>query len=490
MLFDEFYRNFGLSKYPFSTYTAESELDKLEQLFVQPASYSPIRENIESGAPAFIYGERGTGKTALLKEVTSRIERIEIDNYSSIPLESTKEKFYELFLNNLSKPLILKLSQSPIKKLQLSHEEKILISYLLKYHTQHTTVQLAYENIKNIQHGLFKRIGLYVFNAFRGTANSAASAIVDIASDAVLKHFNVPSTSNFEVREYFKELKLEKVEDPEKSSECYHILKKSLALYRKIHNKKATFTLDKIDEDFRFDNDADTISEFIKPLFTDNQFLLDDDIQIIISIWSIPFNRVLPSFRKNKFCCEEIRWEKQELQSLIDKRIQKFSDGKIQDIVEILGNKESFDDLYEISNGNPRDLIQVLNQVFREQFKKNSKSTLISELAIKDGITNFVRNFSFYEYYPKKSNARKNSMDVYSYISHLQKLDGITFTQNRLSERAATGGSTSNYIVGMEGIGLVVRCEEKGPNGSTLYKIRDPKVVHAIQEKIEIRRER
>ena len=125
---------------------------------------------------------------------------------------------------------------------------------------------------------------------------------------------------------------------------------------------------------------------------------------------------MLPSFRKNKFCCEEIRWEKQELQSLIDKRIQKFSDGKIQDIVEILGNKESFDDLYEISNGNPRDLIQVLNQVFREQFKKNSKSTLISELAIKDGITNFVRNFSFYEYYPKKSNARKNSMDVYSYI--------------------------------------------------------------------------
>jgi len=292
------------------------------------------------------------------------------------------------------------------------------------------------------------------------------------------------------VREYFKELKTDKVEEPEKVPDCYYILKKTLALYRKIHKKKATFTLDKIDEDTRFDNDADTISEFIKPLFTDNQFLLDDEIQIIISIWSIPFNRVLPSFRKNKFCCEEIRWEKQELQSLMDKRIQKFSNGRIQSIDDILGDKENLNDLYQISNGNPRDLIQVFNQVFREQFKKNSKSTLISSSAIKDGITNFVRNFSFYEYYPKKSNARKNSMDVYSYISHLQKLDGITFTQNSLSEKAATGGSTSNYIVGMEGIGLVVRCEEKGPNGSTLYKIRDPKVIHAMKEKIEIRRER
>lgn len=81
-------------------------------------------------------------------------------------------------------------------------------------------------------------------------------------------------------------------------------------------------------------------------------------------------------------------------------------------------------------------------------------------------------------------------MDVYSYISHLLKLDNIRFTQNSLSERAATGSSTANYIVGMESIGLVLRCDEKGPNGSTLYQIRDPKVIHALENKIKIRRER
>ena len=490
MTFEKFYNQIGFEKYPFSTFTTENELDKLQEIFVEPTCYSPIKESIDSGATAFIYGERGIGKTALLQKIIKSKEPIEIDNYSKVPTNSSAKDFYDLLTNHLAQKIIIDLSKKPISRLFLNHEEKTLVSYLIRFNIEHTTLDIAYKNIRAIQHPPIKRAGIFLYNSLRSILNQITSTAVDVMADTVAKHLNLVSTNNFETRDYFKALNIDAIKDPEESPENYHILEKSLKLYRKINDRKVIFSLDKIDEDARFDNDAEKISEFIKPLFTDTKLLLNTDIQILISVWTIPFNKVLPYFRKNKFCCEEIHWTYDELAKLINTRLSNFSNKKINNIEDILGNKSDFQKLWNISNGNPRDLIQALNKIFREQYKENQNSELISESAIKNGITEFVKNFSFYEYYPKKSNARANSMDIYSYINHLLKLDSSKFTNNSLSEKASTGSSTSNYIVGMEAIGLVIRCDEKGPNGSTLYQIRDPKVIHALKEKIEIRRER
>lgn len=490
MSFEKFYKKFGFDRYPFSAFTAENELEDLKDIFVQPSAYSPIRQNIESGAPAFIYGERGTGKTVLLKEITNNKKTIDIDNFSSVPVESSTEKIYDLFLIGITKSLLLDLSSKPVKKALLANDEKILISYLIKFYANNTTMELAHEKIKSIQHHPLKVLVAKIYNPFRSLLNNIASSTIDIASDAVLKHLNLPSTNSFEARDFFKELKLDKITDPEQSPENYHILEKTLALYKKINTQKAVFCLDKIDEDQRLENDADKISEFIKPLFTDNKFLLHQDIQIVICIWTIPFNRILPYFRKNKFCCEEIKWEKDELEKLLDTRLNSFSGGKVESMKSIMANPHDFEKLWNISHGNPRDMLQAINYIFKAQYQSNKNSELLTESAVQTGIANFVKGFSFYEYYPRKSTARKNSMDVYSYISHLSKLDAPKFTANALNEQAKTGSSTTNYIVGMESIGLIVRCEEKGPNGSTMYAIRDPKVLYALSEKIDIRRER
>lgn len=77
-------------------------------------------------------------------------------------------------------------------------------------------------------------------------------------------------------------------------------------------------------------------------------------------------------------------------------------------------------------------------------------------------------------------------MDVYAYIAHLLKLDEVEFTRNRLSDMARTGGSTVNYVIGMEGIGLIQKIEQK--SGSIVYRIRDPKVVFALKHRIELSR--
>jgi hypothetical protein len=75
-------------------------------------------------------------------------------------------------------------------------------------------------------------------------------------------------------------------------------------------------------------------------------------------------------------------------------------------------------------------------------------------------------------------------MDVYSYIAHLQKLDETSFTKNKLDMMAGTGGSTNNYVVGMENIGLIKKVDQK--SGNSIYSIADPKVIYAMKNGITI----
>lgn len=98
-----------------------------------------------------------------------------------------------------------------------------------------------------------------------------------------------------------------------------------------------------------------------------------------------------------------------------------------------------------------------------------------------------MTEFNFYEYYPRKSNARANSMDIYSYIKYLLKLDDYKFTKNKLNELAGTGSSTTQYVTGMEKNGLISRTAEK-IGGGVVYQINDPKVIYAISNKVDISR--
>ena len=67
--FDAFIQGLGLTKYPFSVFTAEEEKELLRSTFVRPLAYSPAVQAAERRTNIFLYGERGTGKTALLFEL-------------------------------------------------------------------------------------------------------------------------------------------------------------------------------------------------------------------------------------------------------------------------------------------------------------------------------------------------------------------------------------------------------------------------------------
>ena len=496
--FETFYRRLGFLDYPFSVFTAEAEREKLKELFVKPNSYAPILETIGRRSTVVISGERGTGKTALLLDLERRVAEdcllVKVYDFSRLPKDYKHNDLYRLLLDELSEQLFIALAERRLKALTLSKDDKLLLSYLLKFHTTQLSKQRIAERLRTLQLGLPTRLGIWVWNLCRTPANVGATALVDSLSELIAKSLGVPlHPASGIVREYFPRLSPQVLEDMEEKNAHFALLTKVCDLSKRvIGNGGVLFLIDKVDEDPKLEGDAEEVASFLHPLFVDLRLLLHADAQFVISTWSVPLEFLRgENVRFQKLTVEHVSWSKPELEGVLNKRVDTFSGGEVRNYRTLFAADVSDDDidaLFRLANRNPRDLWHILDKVLRCQFEIDPFTDTVCKRALQTGSDRFVRQFNFYEYYPRNAKARANSMDIYSYIAHLQKLGTDRFTKNELNVKAGTGGSTSNYVTQMKNIGLIAETDERGENGAVVYAIRDPKVIHAARNNIEINR--
>jgi hypothetical protein len=292
-----------------------------------------------------------------------------------------------------------------------------------------------------------------------------------------------------QIQEYFPELKLNVTYDFFDQDISLRLLKKLGEISNKLGLEKPTIFLDRLDEDNRFENDADKISEFISPFLTNTNLLSISEFQMIIYIWTTPFRFISELVRTQKYYCPQLNWRKEDLESLLNQRLSVYSNKKLTNYKTLFKESVSEDelnDIFAISNSNPRDLIHIFKILFEEQFRSQPDDQKISSASISNGLKRYVLDFNYYEYYPRKSNARANSMDVYSYAAHLLKLDTDEFSKNKLNESAGIGSSIHNYVVSMEKIGLIENIGQD--KGFATYKIKDPKIVYCLKNGLELRK--
>lgn len=490
--FEEFYKEFGFVEYPFSVYTAENE--ESEKLFMKPNEYSLLESAFHKGNSMIINGDRGTGKTIILKELYRNVQQDNIicfiDNYEIVKLKNNKYDFYNLFLKYLVDGIIVYLIDHKKKLNKLSKENKTLLSFLIFKYGDNVSEGQITKKIENIQLNLIQRLINTLSPLFTQVANYGATAITNFGYESLTRYFGkyLPDLDEGTVKSIFPDIKFKIDNGFIELETSYELMVKVLTLANELNLNKIILFIDKLDEDTRLENDAEEISNFIEPLFAGNQLLLNTDIQLIIAVWKIPFDMLKSKFRRQKHFVYDIEWTYDELKSVLNHRIQVYSKSKIRrfsDIFEENIKADNINNIFRLSNSNPRDLWHIFHQIFRAQYNIDSNKKRLSNKAIINGLNKFVKDFDFYEYYPKKKNARKNTNDIYSYIQHLLKLDNSDFTHGELEAMANTGGSTTNYITGMMNIGVV----EKTPNkreGSVLYSIKDPKIIYAIENDIDI----
>jgi len=492
--FEEFYESIGFKKYPFRERTAEKE--NIEKLFIAPPDYSIISEAFQAGETAIISGNRGTGKTMLLQNIKKRIPPntiiADIENYEGVPTTKNQIAFYALIVKNVVAQTLVYLSNNKKSIKKLNKEDKIFLSFLIMKYADYFTGSEVATKIENVQLHPLKRLINKASTPITLLLNFGTTAAANFGYTLLNDQFSkyLPPVNEGQIKKIFPDIHFAVANDFKSVDISYSLLDKTLLLIEKLQNKKAIIIFDKFDEDTRLENDAELTADFIKELICDNNLLLNKHAQFFISIWEIPFTRLLTSFRKSKHTVFSIYWRRDELEKVLNRRLSIYSDGKIQCYKTLFAadvSVESINQIFNLSNMNPRDLWAVFDSIFNEQYKIGGKIHTLSENAITGGLVTFVKSFGFYEYYPKKKSSRKNTNDVYSYIRHLLQLNNMDeFTQDQLRTAASTGGSTTNYITGMMAIGLVTKTDIKRPGGAVVYKVHDPKVSYAIFNKIAI----
>ncbi|ELV7528848.1 hypothetical protein QMU90_002733 [Edwardsiella ictaluri] len=488
--FESYYKSMGFISYPFSVYTAESELEKAEDLYKKPSNYSVINEALD-GSSVIVIGERGTGKTALNLDIMRKKQSVDrlfvsIDDFSALEEGFSSELLYEFITSQIAAAFFKKMSVKPKLFWKYSKDERLYLSlYLYRYVPASTKNQLR-EQIKKIQHGRLKRLGFVTYNSVRVVLNYGLKALTKAISDSLTKHFSALPEIDFGDSEYFKRLDIEVDESFTSEDKAYYFLEKLCDLVRKSGFNEIIISMDKIDEDSRFKNDAERISNFIELIASNHKVIINDRFKIILFIWSAPFNMIKSGIRTQKIVLQQLSWRESELKDVAAKRISAFSDGQLKTLHDLFD--ENADDCVKniifMTNDNPRDLWHILNNLFISQFEIDSSRKITME-AMSQGIEKFVKQFNYYEYYPRRASARANSMDIYSYIKHLMKLNSNEFTKSKLNEMAGTGSSTGNYVVSMENMGLIRKTVRK-EQGGVVYEIKDPKVRYAREYGIEI----
>ena len=414
-----------------------------------------------------------------------------IDDYSDLPLSPTVSTYYKLILSNIASTLFNKLFDEKERLKKLNKNDKLILSLLLSEYTDQVTLAELIRKIEAIQLPGWKRFIKNKGDLVRAILNYGLTAGLNIVNDVIRNYYSgLPPIQESQIRDIAPQFNIAVESEFNVTDASYKFLLCVCALIKKLGYDRISVFFDKFDEDSRMENNAEIIAEFISPLLTDNKLLENSSIQIVVSVWEVPFSRLTSAVRTQKHYCPQLNWTAGKLADALNTRVSVFSQGKISNYRAMFssGIDESyFDSIFELSNGNPRDLWHIFDHIFRAQYEIDPLTNKLSAEAVIKGLTDFVMNFNFYEYYPRKSNAKANTMDVYSYIKHLLKLTDEKFTKNQLNELAKTGSSTTNYVIGMESIGLIAKTSEK-LNGGVLYQIKDPKVVYAMRNGLDISR--
>ncbi len=212
-------RNLGLRKNPFSVYSAEEEKEYLNEVYFKPRYFDTIYESVANGASQFIFGGRGSGKSALVIELENLLKEknsftVVIGSYEGLSLENNEKDFLIRILEKCIKSFCLSTFKSPeiLKKLDKFQKEKL--AFLIKEFFV-TTSKTEYEKSYSKATGFLPKNRLKRFwnSLISKPINILTSSIVEIGSDFVRKSFNLPDVdSKVFIKDYFPEFDLDKIE--------------------------------------------------------------------------------------------------------------------------------------------------------------------------------------------------------------------------------------------------------------------------------------
>lgn len=492
------YTNLGFTANPFSKRSSEQELGFINEIFYSPNYYNTLINDLESGDSRFIIGHRGHGKTSIINKLYEDLNKkgnicvVKIDRFETIPLKDNEKNFIFLINRKIIERVVYFLLKNKtfVKKLSKSQKENLalLISVFYKPVSQQD-FQAALEQVHKIKTvNFFKQI----YNFFLCDLFNKGLAIgVAITSDWIRNSLGLPmSMEDIVNKKYFQKIELSKNEKKELTSDEFTLndlkdfLYKTCDLLSNINLTKAVVLFDKIDEKPDLLNDIPKISLFIKDVLSDTEFLMKDTIAVGFTLWSELKNELSGYVRFDKFGIIDVRWNDEDMEPLINKRLAYFSldKGNVIKFKDLIKSQYDREVIIHLSNKSPRDLIIILFEILKEQANRNSDVQSIEDAAISKALKVFCKHYDYASNIPSKS---AKNQDVKSMINKL-----LFFKSDRFTEKEYTSAlkqpqkQSLNEIKTMLGYKLIHEEDIPNPDGEIVYEIIEPKISYLIKNMV------
>lgn len=323
--FEQFYQTMGFTRYPFRDRTAEKE--DVTKLFIKPLDYSRLCDDLSSQQSVVVCGNRGSGKTITLLDLEQQVDKNRlcclIDNFEDVKLENNQLDFYSLILRSLTKSLLIYISNNYKSIKRAPHDDKILLSFLIKKYGDSITDSQLRSQLEGVQLSWIKRLINRISIPLTTFINYGATAVTNFGNELLTKHFGayLPDVSEENIKTVFPNIQFPVDNQFKDIPISYSLLTRSLEMIVRITKTIPIVLIDKLDEDLRLENDSDLVSAFCRDLICDNTLLLNQNIQLVISMWEIPFQSLSTIFRASKTSVYSFQWTKSQLEVVLNHRL-------------------------------------------------------------------------------------------------------------------------------------------------------------------------
>lgn len=477
---------YNIKKNPFSKSSAEEELDVLDEIYYQPKHYAELIELAKNGHSRFLLGQRGDGKSATIYKLQKDLSHektlsVMITRYDNYPLSDNENYFLYSIFREMTLAVAKILFENRGRAKMLNKTQKSQLSLFIEiFYDKYVSEQFV-DMAKGVQRRKSFNFITKLINRNVRALNNIVKNAANLSVGVVRTGLDLPSSgelsldvlSEFEVPE-IRSMTMDEVV-------CWGKEKLVLAIRRlksiaqSMGYKTVIILFDKIDEYADVCMDVEKVADFTSSILTDTDFLYSPDISIAFSLWSEAKNSLgCRGVRYDKFKSIDIRWSKQDLENLIDKRLSAYSIDKNQpvELKSLIVDENARNELLEVAFGSPRSLINMLGYIYHAESRSGILS--FSPAAISEGMIKFCKEFDYVSMLPSKLG---KSTDMLKWIDRLLSVKKHTFSADDV--RLSLGQKTTTvqqYIDYWKKISLIKDVFMSGPDGKPLYEIVDPKL--------------
>jgi len=482
----------GLRENPFTQYSAEEDLEILNEIYYEPRYYKELRDNAINGSSRILVGQRGLGKSATIHFLFEDLSKnatlpLLITRYDEIPLTNNEDFFLFKILQALANGLAKHFFVNPKDRTKLNSTQIKRLAFFIELFYDNDTANEYYENAKEIK----KKKRLYkialLYNRSLRVINIILTGLSKFGTDLIRKSIGLDGAEiQNAVQEYFHEINLPEIRvgsieevvsfGREKLKE---FLLQMIDISLAVGYKSIVVLFDKIDEFKNVNSDIDKVASFSKEILQDTELLYTMHLSIVFSLWS-EVKRALNknNVRFDKFKDINIEWSPDELGRLLNKRLAYFSISQESPITieKLIPADSTRKEVLQMADFSPRSLIRLLSQLYYQE--ENDDVTVFSPSTIAKGMLQFCLTFDYYSLQSVKGGGKG---DYYSWINKILQMKMHNFTCQDVSTTFKIKENIANkYVTEMLRVELIRESIMPNEHGDRLFEVVDPRIRYLI----------